>query len=247
VSGPAFSEIDSTATGLAIVQSGLAEAVLFDCDGNQQPPTEILRKRPAIIKRTSLRYSSTIGSTDFDAGAKKLSAELPTDQKRPLYITEFSINSVHAGGDVATDELLKHVRALVVQSKWVMLTRLQQSFKLSSYLRRYSQQPLRFVMGVSTFVMLLSDKFYAGSDHGLLEVTGKLHTTGVKLYVQPMHKEDFRSHLSSVGIGTDWFTLADDADSASIHNLTFLGPRHRLFQYLLESGSIDELKGPDQD
>jgi hypothetical protein len=245
VSGPAFVGVDSIATGLAIVHSGLAEAVLFDCEGNQQPPTEILRKRPAIIKRTSLRYSSTIGSTDFDAGAKKLSGELPASERSPLYITEFSISSVHAGGDADAAEPLNHVRKLVGDNDWVMLTRLRQSFKLSSYIRRYSQQPLRFVMGVSTFVMLLSEKFYVDSGSGLLEATGKLYANDVKVYVQPMRPEDFHLHLGSVGLGPDWVDLPDTGDKVSIHNIAFRGPMHMLFQYLLQSGSVDELEVDD--
>ena len=245
VSGPAFAEVDSVATGLSIVQSGLAEAVLFDSDGKQQPPTEILRKRPAIIKRTSLRYSSTIGSTDFDASARQLAAELPAGEKSPLSITEFSISSVHAGGGSDTVELLKHVRELADQNEWVMLTRLRQSFELSSYIRRYSQQPLRFIMGVSTFVMLLSEKFYVDSGSGLLEATGKLYTNGVKVYVQSMSADDFHRHLSSLDLDSDWIEFPDNSDKVTIHNLAFSGALQRLFQYLIESGSIDELKLDD--
>ena len=245
VSGPAFAEVDSVATGLSIVQSGLAEAVLFDSDGKQQPPTEILRKRPAIIKRTSLRYSSTIGSTDFDASARQLAAELPAGEKSPLSITEFSISSVHAGGGSDTVELLKHVRELADQNEWVMLTRLRQSFELSSYIRRYSQQPLRFIMGVSTFVMLLSEKFYVDSGSGLLEATGKLYANGVKVYVQSMSADDFHRHLSSLDLDSDWIEFPDNSDKVTIHNLAFSGALQRLFQYLIESGSIDELKLDD--
>lgn len=241
VSGPAFIGVDSTETGLAIVQCGLAEAVLFDRDGLQQPPTEIFRKRPAIIKRTSLRYSTIIERIDFDAGAKKLSGELSAGEKSPLYITEFSISTVHAGGDADTAASLNHVRKLVGDSEWVMLTRLRQSFKLSSYIRRYSQQPLRFVMGISAFAMLLSEKFYADSGSGLLEATGKLFANNVKVYVQPMRLEDFQLHLDSVGLGFDWIDLPDTSDKVSIHNISFRGPLHMLFRYLLELGSIDEL------
>ena len=245
VSGPAFMAVDSIATGLSIVQSGLAEAVLFDSTGKQQPPTEILRKRPVIIKRTSLRYSSTIGLTDFDAGAKKLSSELPAGGKSPLYITEFSISSVHGGGDADAGVLLDHVRELVGDNEWVMLTGLRQSFKLSSYIRRYSQLPLRFVMGVSSFVMLLSEKFYVDSGSGLLEATGKLFANDVMVYVQTMRSVDFHLHLGSAGLAPDRIDLPDNCEQVSIHNIAFRGPLHMLFRYLLESGSIDELELDD--
>ncbi len=247
VTGPTFAGVNAISTGLAMVQSGLAQAVLFDSNGNQQPPTEVIRKRPTIIKRTSLRYSSAIGSTDFDASVHKLVTEFPEGEKSPLIISEFSISSVHSGDDGDAGQFLTHVHELVDQNEWVMLTRLRQSFTLSSYIRRYSQQPLRFVMGVSTFVMLLSDKFYVDSGSGFLEATGKLFAKDVKIYVQTMRAADFDVHLRSVGLASDWFELPNNADFVSIHNLTLRGPLHRLYQYLLESGCIDELKCPDQD
>ena len=96
-------------------------------------------------------------------------------------------------------------------------------------------------MGVSTFVMLLSEKFYVDSGSGLLEATGKLYTNDVKIYVQPMRTADFHLHLGSVGLDSDWFEVPGNAGTVSIHNLTFHGPLHRLFQYLLESGCIEEM------
>ena len=99
------------------------------------------------------------------------------------------------------------------------------------------------VIGVSTFVMLLAEKFYVDSGSSLLEGTGKLYTNGVRIYVQSMSKEDFHLHLDSVALETDWIKLADNSEEVSIHNLAFHGPLHRLFQYLLETGSIDELEG----
>ena len=245
VSGPRFAGVDSVSTGLAIVRSGLAEAVLFNHDSEQQPPTEILRKRPAIIKRTSLRYASTHDADDFARGTHKLLAELADADSSPLSITEFSISNVHEGDDSDADRLLEHVRSLIAQNEWVMLTRLQQNFRVSTYIRRYSQQPVRFVMGVSTFVMLLSEKFYVDAGSGLLEATGKLYANNVKLYVQSMRAEDFHMHMSSVGLDSDWLQLPDGGDNVSIHNLGFHGPVQRLFQFLVESGSVEELEVED--
>ena len=241
-SGPVFTGVDAVAAGVAMLQSGLAEAVLLDGGGVQRPPTEILRKRPAMIKRTLLRYSTVIGSTDFEDSAGQLVATTSDPGKPPLPITEFSISSAHAGADADIGQILNHVRGLVVENDWVMLTRLRQSFKLSSYIRRYSQQPLRFIMGVSTLVMLFSEKFYSESGSGMLEAIGKLFTNDVKIYVKPMQAENFHQHLSSVGSESYWFEIPDDTETVSIRSLTFRGPMHRLFQYLLESGGIEELR-----
>ena len=244
VLGSAFEDIDSIETGIAILSSGLAEAVLFGRDGVQQPPTEIFRKRPAIIKRTSMRYSSTVDTVGFAAAGHKLSEELDESAKSPLNVTEFSINSVHAGSRGETVEFLDHVRELVDQHEWTMVTRLRQSYKLSRYIRRYSQQPLRFLMGISTFAMLLSDKFYVDSDDDLLQATGKLFSNGVKAYIQPMSLADIRQHLKSVNVDPNWVNTTGDPDSVSLQNLSLSGPLMRLLQYITESGFVEDLPEP---
>jgi hypothetical protein len=244
VSGPAFADIDSVQTGLAIISSGLAEAVLFDRDAVQQPPTEIIRKRPAIIKRTSMRYSSAVDTAGFEAAGHKLAKDLDKSTKTPLNVTEFSINSVYAGSCDDPAEVLDHIRKLIAQHEWIMLTRLRQSYKLSRYLRRYSQQPLRFLMGISTFAMLLSDKFYVDSDDDLMQATGKLFANGVKAYVQPMSLVDVRQHLESVNVDPDWVRTTDKSDTVSMQNLSLRGPLMRLLQYVTESGFVEDLPDP---
>lgn len=240
LSGPMFEGVDPARTGMAMVRSGLADVVLFDREGKQRPPSEIVRKRPMIIKRTSTRYSSVIDSKAFEAAGKKLAEEVADLADKPLNITEFSINSVHASGGSDADKNLNHLRALVAQEEWVMLTRLRQSYKLTGYLRRYSNQPVRFVMGASTFAMLLSEKFYVDSTGGLLEATGKLYADAVRIYVQPMSPDDCRSHLNSVELAPDWVTFPGDTD-VTLHNLSFSGPTRLLHHYLLEAGWVEEL------
>jgi hypothetical protein len=239
--GPAFDDVDPPHTGMAMIRSGLAQAILFNRNGKQRPPSEIIRKRPVIIKRTSARYSSVIDSAAFAAAEAKLMSENPELDVEPLKLTEFSMNSVHAtmGGD--NDRNMSHLRELIMQDEWVMLTRLRQSYTLADYMRRYSRFPLRFVMGVSTFAMLLSEKFYVDTDGGLLEATGRLYADTVKVYVQPMSVEAFRSHLDSVGLTPDWVSAPADANTVTIDNVQFSGPTRLLHRYLVECGWVEHL------
>jgi hypothetical protein len=247
LTGPAFASTDPARTGLAMIRSGLAQVVLFGRNGNQVPPTEIVRKRPMVIKRTSIRYSSVIDSAAFAAAGGCLKKESPELEAKPLNVTEFSVNSVHASLGSDDDSNLQHLRELIAQDEWVMLTRLRQSYTLTDYLRRYSHQPLRFVMGVSTFAMLLSEKFYVDSTGGILEATGRLFADAVRIYVQPMSPENFRQHLQSVGLAPDWVsvtTMTEDG-RVSIDNLEFQGPTRLLHRYLMEAGWVEELISTD--
>lgn len=243
LSGPAFDDrVDPAKIGMAMIRNKLAQAVLFDRNGRQVPPNAVTRKRAIIIKRTSTRYSSVIDSETFAVAEKSLREEVPDLEKSPLKVTEFSINSVHAAMGSDEDQNLTHLRALIAQDEWIILTRLRQSYKLTDYLRRYSRFPLRFVMGVSTFAMLLSEKFYVDSSGGMLEATGRLYADAVRVYVQPMSCRDFRSHLDSVGLAPDWVSVPEDCDAVTLHNIEFSGPTRLLHLYLMESGWVEQLK-----
>lgn len=242
LSGPAFDgKVDPAQIGMAMIRNGLAQAVLFDRNGMQIPPSGVARKRAIIIKRTSTRYSSVIDSETFAAAEQALKKDEPELEGAPLKVTEFSISSVHATMGSDEDKNLQHLRELIAQDEWVMLTRLRQSYKLTDYLRRYSRFPLRFVMGISTFAMLLSEQFYVDSSGGMLEATGRLYADTVRVYVQPMSCNDFRSHLDSVGLAPDWVSVPEDCESVSLHNIEFSGPTRLLHLYLIESGWVEQL------
>jgi len=74
-----------------------------------------------------------------------------------------------------------------------------------------------------------------------LEALGKLFTNDVKIAVQSMTLESFRSHVDAVGIGSDWFDLPAGVEIVSVDKLTFHGSINRLFQYVLESECIEAL------
>lgn len=241
LSGPAFADSDPARTGMAMIRSGLAQAVLFGRNGMQVPPNGVIRKRALIIKRTSIRYSSAIDSAAFAAAEAQLKLEAPDLDKPPLKVTEFSVSSVHATMGSDDDQKLEHLRKLIAQDEWVMLTRLRQSYTLTDYLQRYSNYPMRFVMGASTFTMLLSEQFYVNSSGGILEATGRLYADNVRVYIQPMSCKDFWGHLGSVGLGPDWVSVPEGCEQVTVHNIEFSGPTRLLHLYLLESGWLEQL------
>lgn len=56
-----------------------------------------------------------------------------------------------------------------------------------------------------------------------------------------MSLTDLRMHLGSVDLDPDRVVITDEADTVSIDNLTFSGPRRRLQQSLMESGWVENL------
>ncbi|MFT4613971.1 MAG: hypothetical protein ACI9NT_001113 [Bacteroidia bacterium] len=239
--GPHYAQTDSVLAGIAIVQGGLAQAVLLASNGVQQPPTEIIRKRPTVIRRGSLRAVPTIAPDELAAILKNISADIGEQAKPLLFVKELNVSSASTEGEAGRDLLLKHVRDLVSNNEWVLLTRLKLNYEVSAYLRRYSKEPLGYLVGVSTLAMFFSEKFYENSESELLEAIGKLFKANAKVYVQSMSLDSFRKHLESAGVDSKAYVVSDKSENVSIHNLTFSGPKHKLFQYLLESDWIVEI------
>jgi hypothetical protein len=56
-----------------------------------------------------------------------------------------------------------------------------------------------------------------------------------------MSLTDLRMHLGSVDLDPDRVFITDEADTVSLDNLTFSGPRRRLQQSLMESDWVENL------
>jgi hypothetical protein len=124
--------------------------------------------------------------------------------------------------------------------QWTLLTRLKHSYSLTDYLRRYSQEPLRFSMGISALAMVLSEKYYENLPGGLLEATGKLFANNVKIYVHPMSRNDFIEHLKTTDLDVDFVTVSGEGP-VSILDIEFDLPLGLLYQYVLKAGWIVSL------
>jgi hypothetical protein len=59
--------------------------------------------------------------------------------------------------------------------------------------------------------------------------------------VQAMSRQDFESHMNAVGLESGWFSIAAGQGDVALANLSFHGPLQKLYEYLLESGWIEEL------
>jgi hypothetical protein len=119
----------------------------------------------------------------------------------------------------------------------VLLTRFPAIYHLTSYLRRYTQEPMRFVLGASTLVRLFHDAHYADLMGGMLEALGRLLADNVKIYVFPMEMEAFRSALEGAGIASSSVKISAEGLVAADTIELDLPVRH-LYRYLRDADWI---------
>ena len=235
--GPAFADASPLEIGLTLVRNGLSQAVLFDPDGKLAAPNEVIRKREVIIERGLFKHSTEVEPEILHAASEQLRAESPDGDSEPLTAMELSVNNLREGANVENSEYLRRLEGMTSSGQWTLLTRLKHSYTLTDYLRRYSQERLRFSMGISAFAMLFAEQYYENLPGGLLEATGKLFANNVKIYVHPMSSEDFIEHLKTTDLDDDYVTITGEGP-VSIENIEFRLPLGLLYHYVLETGWI---------
>ena len=242
LSGPAFSGVDTRRLGVKLVRGSLAQAVLFDTDSKLVQPSAFLRKRPIVIERglfetVSPRYIRMLA----DASARLREDVNP--ERDPLAIPELSVNPI--AGREAPDEVetLRRLSDVFALKEPVLLTRFPEVYHLTTYLRRYTQEPLRFVFGASTMVQIMHEAHYSDLMGGLLEALGHLLGDSVKLYVYPMEADVFRQRLAGSGVVAGSI-VAPSEGFVTAESIELAPPVGHLYKYLIEADWIVGLAPP---
>ena len=204
-SGPAFEGLaDSKGVALDMLERGLTRAVAFDGQGRMEQPATVFRKRGLLVHRCSLTRDNPEMEHMLDAAGRMLRAESPEEE--PLPVLELSLGGVqvagvHVEGTNKGANARKRLDWLVRPGHAALVTNYAETFLISGYLRRFSTEAVRFVVGLDAVIMILNDRFYAGIDGGVLEALGRLLAPNVKLYVFSMSAELLKKRLARYGVG----------------------------------------------
>jgi len=124
------------------------------------------------------------------------------------------------------------------------VSRYPEVYHLTDYLRRYTDKPMRFVFGVSTWVQILHDAQYQNLMGGLLEALGKLLAGRVKIHIYSMPVETYRAALPD-GFETPAEVVVPTEGLVTAENIRFPKPVEHLYRYLYEAGWVAAVS-PDE-
>jgi len=226
-SGPCFSNLDNRLMILQLVEQSFTGAVMFTSSGEVAQPAEVLYKKPVIVERGSFRPVTHLtidmvkrARTVFDDNAARIDAE-------PVVLLEMTLKNLLEGDRLDSADFLARADVLSAMGYDVMITSYGPYFQLAKYLRRYTQSPVVFALGVPVLTELFHPKYYAALPGGILDGCGQLFCGDVRLYVYPS-----KDPLTG--------TLLTMNDVKVDH------PVRHLYQYLLENGRIVALEGVDE-
>jgi hypothetical protein len=221
-SGPAFVQVDNRLMSLQLVEQGLTDAALFTADGEVVQPAEVLYNKPVTIERGSFRPVTNLTLEMLDRAARQLQQDSP-DAQDLVAIMEMTLNNLMSEQAIDSRDFLARVDILGALGKTVMISNYARFDRVTSYLRRYTQNCIGMAMGVPTLREVFEEKYYAELDGGILEGLGRLFQGRVKLFVYP--------------------TKETDAGELTTSDQLEVNPElNHLYRHLVENGHIESIR-----
>ena len=225
--GSAFGEVDNRLLSLRLVEFGLSQAAMFSASGEVMRPSELLYKRPVILQRGRFRPPTSVHSDIEKRAMERLAANPDVDADRIVSLLGISVSELRATVTDSGEDFLDRIEALTAGNHSVLVSNYTEYYLVAEYLARYSAAEIVLPVGIMNFVELFREERYSHLAGGLLEAMGRLMGQGVQIYVYP---------------GLDPKT----GERVELDGLELSAEVRTLFQYLLERGSVQGLKGlPD--
>jgi len=238
--GTAFDSFDSDHAPIGLLRSGLSQAVIYTDGDSTSDPMSTLYKRPIVVERGSFAETNADNSCILEASAAVLSDEVPDSRHEPVALYEFALESSTSGDAVSDSEILERIRRLRGTGRPLLLTRFTATYHLTPYLKRYSDQPIRFAMNFVSLMQIFHEE-YADLDGGLVEAISRLISTDVRLYVVPMDVEAVRSQFARL-VGESSLWKLPETGLASVDNVEPNGRVRHLYRYLNELGALKTIQ-----
>jgi hypothetical protein len=189
-SGPAFDGVDNRLMSLQLVQQGLTNATMFTPDGEVVQAAEILYRRPVLVERGSFRPVTNTVMDMLERASEMFLRDLDGVPVPPRIIMEMSLHNLLAEDRIDHADFLARADILGALGQTVMITSFAHYYPFAAFLRRYTEQPVAFALGVPNLREIFDERYYSELDGGILEFLGGLFRRGVKLYVYPSAEPD---------------------------------------------------------
>jgi hypothetical protein len=244
--GPAFESWDRRSLPADLVQRGFAEAVFFPSKGPAIPPTEALYKKAVVLAPGNFDHvdpdHSQVHMRLLASGIEELRKELGETKAAPAGF--FCLTAAALTPDEPAPEipdLLRRINALLAAGGDVLLFRQAPLYNMTTLVNRYTQAPVRFVVGISLTIRAFED-IYGNLEGRLLEALARLFAQNVRIYAYPMAATDLREALKGVSAaGWEWSETNGMVSAAQLRRAPPLG---HLFAYLVASNFLVPMQVP---
>ena len=196
-SGPRFMYVDNRLMSLQLVKNGMTNAVMFDSDGNNLLPAQVLYKKNILALRGSFRPVTKVNMDMFEKSKKMFFDEKKVDPKNSEIVFEITLANLRAEGEINERDFLDRAELLCSLGQSVMITNFQEYYKLVEYFSEFTKERMALAMGVYNLIQIFDEKYYRNVSGGILEAFGKLFYRDLKVYMYPYKDEESGEYITS--------------------------------------------------
>lgn len=233
--GQELDYVDNRLLAVQLVKNDMTKAIMFDRNGDVQEPADMLYKKNVLAFRGSFRPITYVGFDMLKTSYSIFKRDEDYTRDKTMSLCEMTMNNLLDEGELDERDFLARVDLLNGMGQNVMVSSIREYYKLVSYFSTFEITNLRIVMGIPSFLDVLSKGYYQDLRGGILEALGKLFSDNMKLYVYPT--------ISSVAI--------DDPTKGDVllttDNLPLPEDLKDLYSYLKKNRRIIDIKHAKRD
>ena len=243
--GPVFEMWDPREFLVHLVQAGLAEAVCFPSAASAIPPAEVLYKRAVVLAPGYFEHVDPIHAEIHErlmsSAIEQLRGELAEAKSAPTGFFCLPVTPFTSAEPPGISNLLARVDALRARGGSVLVFREPELYAMTTFVNRYTKEPVRFVVGLSLLIRAFEDR-YKKLDGSMLEALSRLLAQNVRIYVYPMTSKDLQESIENLSAtGWEW---SETNGWVSAQQLSLAPPLGHLYAYVLASNFLVPMKIP---
>jgi hypothetical protein len=188
--GPRFKDIDNRLMSLQLVKNGMTDAVMFNPEGNNILPANVLYKKNVLAIRGSFRPVTKVNMDMYQNSLEMFLNQRKVDPSKTMVIFEITLSNLRNEGEIDEVDFMDRARLLCSLGQTVMISNFQEYYRLVEYFSNYTKERMGLAMGVNNLVPIFDEKYYRHLSGGILEAFGKLFYRDLKVFLYPMLDEN---------------------------------------------------------
>ncbi len=180
-----------------LVRLGMTDAVIFDENGTNVLPAQVLYKKNILTLRGSYRPMTNVNEEMFKKSLEEFLKEKKVKKEDTLVVFEITLSNLRSAGNIDDSDYLDRAKLLCSMGHMVMISNFSEYYKLVQYLTLYTKKQLGLTMGVSNFIEIFDEQYYDNLKGGILEAFGNIFKNNMKVYLYPLLDKDTGEIINS--------------------------------------------------
>ena len=225
--GPQFKYVDNRLMSLQLVKNGMTDVVVFNAEGKNILPADLLYKKNIFAIRGSFRPFMNVNMDMFKGGLEifKQGEGITKDNTQILFeITLSNLMASGKEGQLNERDFLDRADVIGKLGYDVIISNFSEYYKLTEYFTQFTRNRTKIglAMGVNNLLEIFNEQYYEKLPGGIMEAFGKLFKKDVKIYLYPYLDKEKDLLLTS-------------------KNLKVSDNLHELYKYFLYNGRIEDI------